>query len=211
MKSKTKRGVHRFPLSLLHYGNSYYIDRIAELETALAKKPRQLQIDMLGEGEIPADWALLIRSVLGQRSSKTWIITNARSSLQNGSVLVWLQGDRRIIRDDARLFFRRADVSDDKDEEKVWKEGDLKHAGSRLGGMWCESTTFRSLQTATIPACSSKRTGGFIPRIALDQCRVREHYPARRPFYIPEREAAQAIPFAGHEPVEETGRGCLLV
>jgi hypothetical protein len=31
-------------------------------------------------------------------------------------------------------------------------------------------------------ACSSKRTGGFIPRIALDQCRVRERYPARRPF-----------------------------
>jgi hypothetical protein len=130
MKSKTKREVHRFPLSLLHYGNSYYIDRIAELEIALAKKPRQLQIDMLGEGEISADWALLIRSVLGQRSSKTRIITNARSSLQNGSVLVWLQGDRRIIRDDARLFFRRADVPDDKDGEKVWKEGDLKHVGS---------------------------------------------------------------------------------
>ena len=130
MKSKTKREVRRFPLSLLHYGNSYYIDRIAELETALAKKPRQLQIDMLGEGEVPADWALLIRSVLGQRSSNMRIITNARSSLQNGSVLVWLQGDRRIIRDDARLFFRHADVSDDKDGEKVWQEGDLKHVGS---------------------------------------------------------------------------------
>ena len=36
-------------------------------------------------------------------------------------------------------------------------------------------------------ACSSKRTGGFIPRIALDQCRVRERYPARRPFYTSER------------------------
>ena len=130
MKSKTKREVHRFPLSLLHYGNSYYIDRIAELETALAKKPRQLQIDMLGEGEVPADWALLIRSVLGQRSPKTRIITNARSSLQNGSVLVWLQGDRRIIRDDARLFLRRADISEDKDEEKGWKEGDLKYVDS---------------------------------------------------------------------------------
>jgi hypothetical protein len=132
MKSKTKREVLRFPLSLLHYGNSYYIERIAALETALAKKPRRLQIEMLGEGEVPADWALLIRSILGQRSPKTWIITNARSSLQNGSVLVWLLGDQRVIRDDARLFFRRANVSNDGDAtaEKTWKEGDLKYSDS---------------------------------------------------------------------------------
>jgi hypothetical protein len=132
MKSKMKRGVLRFPLSLLHYGNSYYIERIAALEKALAKKPRRLQIDMLGEGEVPADWALLIRSILGQRPPKTRIITNARSSLQNGSVLVWLLGERRVIREDARLFFRRANVSDDGDEaaEKTWKEGDLKYSDS---------------------------------------------------------------------------------
>ena len=132
MKSKTKREVLRFPLSLLHFGNSYFIERIAALEAALAKKPRRLQIDMLGEGEIPADWALLIRSILGQRSPKTQIITNARSSLQNGSVLVWLLGDQRVIRDDARLFFRRANVSDDGDAtaEKAWKEGDLDYSDS---------------------------------------------------------------------------------
>ena len=132
MKSKTKREVLRFPLSLLHYGNSYYIERIAALEAALAKKPRRLQIDMLGEGEIPADWALLIRSILGQRPPKTQIVTNARSSLQNGSVLVWLLGDQRVIREDARLFFRRANVSDDGDAtaEKTWEEGDLKYSDS---------------------------------------------------------------------------------
>jgi hypothetical protein len=129
MKSKTKRGVLRFPLSLLHYGNSYYIERVTALEEAVAKRPRQLQIDLLGEGEIPADWALLIRSILGQRSPKTQIITNARSSLKNGSVLVWLLGDRRIMRDDAKLFFRRAIVPDDNDE-KAWKEGGLKYSGS---------------------------------------------------------------------------------
>jgi hypothetical protein len=100
------------------------------LEAALAKKPRRLQIDMLGEGEIHADWALLIRSILGQRSPKTQITTSARSSLQNGSVLVWLLGDQRVIRDDARLFFRRATVSDDGDAtaETTWKEGDLKYS-----------------------------------------------------------------------------------
>src|SRR5436190_18510429 len=129
MKSKTKREVHRFPLSLLHYGNSYYIERIAALERALARKPRQLQIELLGEGEIPADWALLIRSVLKQHALRTQVITNARSSLQNGSVLVWLLGDRRIIRDDARIFFRRADVSEDgnSEPEKVWDEDDMKY------------------------------------------------------------------------------------
>jgi len=124
MKLTTKRGALRFPLSLLHYGNSYYIERIAALEEALAKKPRQLQIDLLGEGEIHADWALLIRSILRQRSPQTQIITNARSSLQNGSVLVWLLGDQRIIREDAQIFFRRADDSNDEDAaaEKPWKE-----------------------------------------------------------------------------------------
>ena len=132
MKSKTKPEVHRFPLSLLHYGNSYYIERIAALERALARKPRQLQIDMLGEGEIPADLALLIRSVLKQHASRTQVITNARSSLQNGSVLVWLLGDRRIIRDDARIFFRRADVSEDTNSgpEKIWDADDMKYVDS---------------------------------------------------------------------------------
>jgi len=124
MKFKNKHEVLRFSLSLLHYDNSYYIDRVTDLEKALARKPHRLQIDMLGEGEIPADWALLIRSILRQRPAKTWLITNARSSLQNGSVLVWLIGDERIIRDDARLFFRRSDGF--KDEEKAWAEGDAK-------------------------------------------------------------------------------------
>jgi len=128
MKSKSKQGLHRFPLSLLHYGNNYYIQRIAELEAVLKKKPRQLQIDMLGEGEVPADWALLVRSILLERSPKTRIITNARSSLQNSSVLVWLLGDQRLIRADARVFFRRAEGTDEEDTGKIWQEGDLKYS-----------------------------------------------------------------------------------
>jgi hypothetical protein len=57
-------------------------------------------------------------------------------------------------------------------------------------------------------ACSSKRTGGFILRIALDQCRVRERYPARRPFYTSERESLERPRSAGTKPVIETGRRC---
>src|SRR6185503_4178173 len=86
---------------------------IARLEAALARKPRVLQIDLIGVGEVPADAALLIRSVLMSRSPRTRVITRARSSLQNSSVLVWLLGDSRIIRDDAKLFFRRADLPED--------------------------------------------------------------------------------------------------
>ena len=80
-------------------------------------------------------------------------------------------------------------------------------------GKWCESTAFRSLQTATISACSSKRTVRLINGIALDQCRVRERYPARRPFYIFHLRArvARKVPLCGTKPVIETGRRCLLV
>jgi hypothetical protein len=85
---------------------------------------------MIGVGEIPADSALLIRSVLMSRSPRTRVITNARSSLQGGSVLVWLMGDKRIIRDDARLYFRRVEWSEDdvqmtelrKEKEQVYRD-----------------------------------------------------------------------------------------
>ena len=100
MKKKSKTGLRGFQLKVLGYGsNSYYIDRVADLEKALAKRPRRFQIDLVGNGEIPADWALLIRSILIQRAPQTQLITNARSSLQDGSVLVWLLGDCRMIRD----------------------------------------------------------------------------------------------------------------
>lgn len=124
MKTQSKQAVRPFRLMLLGYGNHYYIERIARLEAALARKPRVLQIDLVGVGEIPADSALLIRSVLLNRSPKTRLITNARSSLQNGSVLVWLLGDSRLIRDDARLFFRRATLSEDDDakQDDEWKD-----------------------------------------------------------------------------------------
>jgi hypothetical protein len=128
MKSKTKAGTHRFTLSLLHYGNSYYIDRIAELEKALARRPRQFQIDLLGEGEISAEWAMLIREILSQRSPKTCLTTHARSTLKNGSVLVWLMGDQRRMAPHARIFFRKAIASEESESAvaKVWNQDDWK-------------------------------------------------------------------------------------
>ena len=132
MKTRSRQDRRQFQLNLLAYGNCYYIERIARLEAALKKKPRSLQINMVGVGEIPADTALLIRSVLMKRSPKTRIITNARNSLQGGSVLVWLLGDQRIIRDDARVFFRRVDLSEDEDDKpkEIWKSEELKYCDS---------------------------------------------------------------------------------
>ncbi|HYG21147.1 MAG TPA: hypothetical protein VEH04_00085 [Verrucomicrobiae bacterium] len=122
----------RFPLDLLYYGNTYYIERVARLEDSLADVPKEIHLEMMGDGEIDADWALVIREVLNQRSANTRLVTRARSSLKNGSALVWLLGDRRLIRDDARLFFRRANITDDAEigPERVWKEDDLQYVDS---------------------------------------------------------------------------------
>jgi len=132
MKTRPKQGLRRFKLEIFSYGNSYYIDRVAELETALTKKPKTLQLDMVGVGEISADAALRIRAALLARPRKTRIITKAHSSLQNGSVLVWLLGDQRLIRDDATLYFRRANLSGIKvaEPDEVWKEEEPKYCDS---------------------------------------------------------------------------------
>jgi len=124
MKPKTRQTTRPFELMLLGCGNRYYIERIARLEAALARRPHVLQINLIGVGEIPADSALLIRSVLLNRSPNTRLVTHARSSLRNGSVLVWLLGDSRLIRDDAKLFFRRATLpeADEPKEKDEWSE-----------------------------------------------------------------------------------------
>jgi hypothetical protein len=56
----------------------------------------------------------------------------------------------------------------------------LLNSGLPERGAWCESTAFRHSC-----ARSSKRAGGLIPRIALDQCRVPERYRTRVPFRAP--------------------------
>jgi hypothetical protein len=122
----------RFSLNLLYCGNNYYIERVAKLEDALADVPKQIHLEMIGDGEIDADWALVLREVLNQRSEKTQLITNARSTLKNGSALVWLLGDRRLIREDARLFFRRANLTEEAEvhPDKTWNDRELQYADS---------------------------------------------------------------------------------
>ena len=130
MKTRSRQGLRRFQVEVWSYGN--YVERIADLERALAKKPRVLRIEIVGTGEIPADVALRFRSALMERSPKTRIVTNACSSLQGGSVLLWLLGDSRTIRDDARLYFRRTSLSEDDEvqENGVWKDNEPPYRDS---------------------------------------------------------------------------------
>ncbi len=108
-----------FRLKLLSYAERHYIDCVTRLESVLATRPSALRLELIGMGEIPADAALLVRSVLLERAPETHLITQARSSLQDGAVLIWLLGDTRLIREDARLHFRRAAL--DEDDEEDWK------------------------------------------------------------------------------------------
>jgi len=122
MTKKSRQGLRRFRVEVRSWGN--YVEQIAELKRVLAKKPRTLQIEIIGTGEIPADSALRFRTALMQRSPKTRVVTNAHSTLQGGSLLLWLLGDSRTIRDDARLYFRHTTLSED-DEVQVngaWKD-----------------------------------------------------------------------------------------
>jgi hypothetical protein len=116
MKKRSRQGLRRFRVELSSYGN--YVERIAELERALAKKPRVLQIELIGTDALAADVALRFRAALMERSPKTRIVTHARSSLQGGSVLLWLLGDSRTIRDDARLYFRGTTLSEEDEVEE---------------------------------------------------------------------------------------------
>ena len=113
MKTKTTQCVCEFRLKLSSYADAYYIKKALKLEAALKMKPKAIRIEMVGEGEIPADTVLLIRSILIARDSGTRLITHARSSLQGAVTLVWLLGEQRSIREDARVFFRRNPLADE--------------------------------------------------------------------------------------------------
>ena len=128
MKKRSRQGLRRFQVEVRSWGS--YVERIAEFERALAKKPRTLQIEIVGAGEIPADVALRFHAALMKRSPKTRIITHARSSLQGGTVLLWLLGETRTIRDDARLYFRNTTLSEDDVVKENGGPDDLKYRDS---------------------------------------------------------------------------------
>jgi len=124
-RNKTTKRHSKLLLKLRSWGS--FIDEAYQLESLLAKKPARLQIEFVGSGEIPADSALLMRSMLLKRSPGTHIVTNARSSLQGGTALVWLLGDRRLIREDARLHFRAAGPFVMSERSMSWRDRNSSH------------------------------------------------------------------------------------
>ena len=108
-----------------------HLEQIGQLEQALAAKPEKLQLDLVGSDDLPPDVALLTRAVLSNRSPNTHLITNARSSLQGGAVLVWLLGDTRLIREDTKLFFRKPNT-DTVDDGEDWKRQKPEDAAVEL-------------------------------------------------------------------------------
>jgi hypothetical protein len=131
MKKPSTRRLRRIQLAV-SYGNC--LEWISKLEKLLRQKPRIVQIDIVGSGEAPADAALRIRAALLERSPKTRLITNAQSSLQGGSVMIWLLGDERKIRDDARVFFRRASLPENAevDPHADWKNAEYRDSFSEI-------------------------------------------------------------------------------
>ena len=124
-RTKTTKRYSKLLLKLRSWGS--YIDEAYQLESLLAKKPARLQIELVGSGEIPADSALLMRSMLLKRSPRTRIVTNARSSLQGATSLLWLLGDTRLIREDARLHFRAAAPFVANEVSTGWRDRSLFH------------------------------------------------------------------------------------
>jgi hypothetical protein len=119
-RAKSVKRPSKLVLKLRSWGN--YVEEAYQLESIIAKKPARLQIEFVGSGEIPADSALLMRSMILKRSERTRIVTHARSSLQGATVLIWLLGDTRLIREDARLHFRPAGPFVADDASTVWKD-----------------------------------------------------------------------------------------
>jgi hypothetical protein len=130
MKTRSTRSLRRLLLKTSYYAD--YMDQVSELEKALARNPQRFQIDIVGSGELSPDTALLMRAVLLERSPHTHLVTHARSSLQGGTVLVWLLGDTRLIREDAKVYVRRPNKRDADEEGEAWKSEESGNADQDL-------------------------------------------------------------------------------
>lgn len=177
-RSRRRPQLRRFELRLA-YGQFYYLDRIPQLERALARQPRTLQLDLVGTSEIPADLALLLRAVLLARSPRTRLVTHARSSLHNGAVLVWLLGEERRIREDACLFFRRANLPENAEarENEPWRGEEAAYADSDSELDPDEGHHARMLQAINEYLPVSELAGRFIGLPVLRQFGLVENEP----------------------------------
>ena len=83
---------------------------VTDLEHCLSLKPKRMTLRFLGMAHLCSDPALVLYDVLQAKDKNTEIVTDARSPLINNDVLVWLAGDRRLIRSTAWMRFEGPDT-----------------------------------------------------------------------------------------------------
>jgi hypothetical protein len=85
----------------LNLAEENIVTQLSLLESALEKEPLFFNLQLIGPAVMASDKALLLYDALMQRSPRTRLITYARSCLLDATVLLWLAGDERKIRETA--------------------------------------------------------------------------------------------------------------
>ncbi len=93
------------PEILLNLHSDSGCEMFQKVRHALRKKPRTLKLELVGAGEFSQDMVLATHSLLIEaKRGGLKLTTQAHSSLCNGSLLLWLIGDKRIIRSNTAFF-----------------------------------------------------------------------------------------------------------
>ena len=85
-----------------------------KVKRAVNQKPKELKINLIGQGHVKQDSVLMLWELLTNRDPATKLITHARTSLYDGSLLLFLISDERIARPFA--FFQIDSVKRIKEE-----------------------------------------------------------------------------------------------
>jgi hypothetical protein len=127
MKTRDSNGEAKFVLRM-RPAPAAYLDAVYDLENLLATGRRRVTVELIGTDEMPPDIALTFCDLLRRRQPGTELVTHARSSLLGSSILLWLLGDRRTIREDAVLFFDPAASCKPVQDGDQWDEATREQA-----------------------------------------------------------------------------------
>jgi hypothetical protein len=93
-----------------------------EIKRALSFNPQHLTIELIGIANPSHDGCMACFDLLQEEQQKGLKITTvARSSLMGGSVLVWLAGNQRKIRDNAYFVLDPLEADPPWKEQSIWK------------------------------------------------------------------------------------------
>jgi hypothetical protein len=109
---------------LLNLESDSNVELYQKVKTAIEQKPTELLIELVGVGNISQDIALAIYDLVQDaKNSGLKVATVSRSSLYDGSLLLWILGDKRRIRSNTAFFqldsLKRLEETDWSDCERV--------------------------------------------------------------------------------------------